>query len=202
MEQQLKDEVKAARLEMQEQTLQSVGQELHDNVGQALSLVKMGLNSGTTESLVESKKLVSVAIQDIRRIAYSLNLNWATECNLNTFVTSQTNQLKALGYQTTFSTEDENLEFHEDQKIVLFRIIQEIIHNIVKHAEAQHVTIEITNKQIVIADDGKGFDPNVVKAGIGLKSIQNRVELIGVKVKIESFPHKGTKIFLEFKKAV
>ena len=88
------------------------------------------------------------------------------------------------------------------QKLTIFRIIQECLNNVIKHAKATFVVICIqpTNQelQVEITDDGVGFSPESVKKGAGLKNITNRVYLINGQLRIESQPGKGCRLYINF----
>jgi signal transduction histidine kinase len=90
----------------------------------------------------------------------------------------------------------------KNHKLTIFRILQETLNNAMKHAKARTVTISFRlknkNAELIIKDDGIGFDPLVAKMGAGLKNIQNRVYLINGTNRIISAPKEGCKIIINF----
>jgi len=101
-----------------------------------------------------------------------------------------------------FTCNIEGSDIDEDLKLNIYRIIQEQMTNIVKHAEASHVTISLEADSdmvtLVITDDGKGFDLSTTKAGIGISNIMNRVESFNGKINIETLPGKGCVMKIEY----
>jgi signal transduction histidine kinase len=95
---------------------------------------------------------------------------------------------------------DEN-SLSENQKLALFRIVQEALNNIVKHANATHTTIELFHGEkkmrMTINDDGKGFDPFTAKKGAGLNNIRNRVYLLNGNLTVNTQPGKGCTLIVE-----
>ncbi len=190
------EETMQAQLEMQEKTLEYVGRELHDNIGQILSLIKLNLNNPEPDQLSESKSLVSKAIKDLRALSHRMNLNWATDINLHDFIESECAKLQNLG---NFNVSYENkglLTIHNtEDKVVLFRIIQECINNILKHAAAKEIKFLVVEDQhLTILDNGKGFDLEYVEKGSGISNLKNRVQLIGAELRINSKIGEGTQI--------
>ena len=105
--------------------------------------------------------------------------------------------VKKMKIRLTISGVDENALLPE-QKINVYRIIQEQLNNILKHAQASSVSIEL-NKQreqirLCVEDDGKGFDPRMRRNGVGISNIMSRAELYNGKVEIDSSPGKGCKL--------
>lgn len=187
------------KLEIQEQTLSHVSQEIHDNIGQALSLVRLQLNS-SPEDLENTDELLGKAITDLRILSHSLNTNHVKEQG---FISSLKNLLHQLEktklYKIHFSFDDFENQMSDEESLILFRIIQEVLNNITKHANATVINIKLatvgSKSEIYIADNGKGFDISTVKAnGLGLKNISERVKIIGGKLHISSNPGKGTEI--------
>jgi signal transduction histidine kinase len=110
---------------------------------------------------------------------------------------------KAAKISTEFNSPDSDVTFNNEKSVIVFRMIQEVLHNILKHAKAKNVTVTLADMpgkiMIEIKDDGKGFDISNLKStetGIGLKSIQQRCELINGNCKIDSKSGFGTSVKL------
>ncbi|MES2374525.1 MAG: ATP-binding protein [Bacteroidota bacterium] len=200
-----------AQMEMQEHTFRIISQEIHDNVGQILSLAKLNLNIITidqkeNESFHRIKDLVTNAISELRDLGRGYYSDKLVEEGLISAIRHQLNQLNKTGlFTTTFKSQIEFLAVEKNKIIFLYRMVQEVLNNIIKHSGANHVNIDIymkdENAYIVIKDNGKGFTKSTsgFKAGIGLSSIQERAAMIGGTADITSIPGLGTTVTLMFK---
>lgn len=195
------------QFETREEALNQIGEELHDHIGQLLSSTKMLL--GITErslqqppdTLFTAQETLGQAIRDIRALSRSLNREWLDQFDLIENLEIEANRINAgqvtkvtLHYSSGALWPDANIQ------IILFRIVQEALQNIIKHAEASEVTIEIeTNSelQIRITDNGKGFDTEAVGvSGAGLLNIRRRAQLIGGAVQFVSSPDQGCQVII------
>jgi signal transduction histidine kinase len=196
-----------SQLEMQEQTFNTISNEIHDNVGQILSLAKVQLNiidqSETLDRslLADAKESVGKAMTDLRDIAKSLNSERIRQYDLSEITEHELQRINRAGLMTVnFKNEGAVKPQQEQKKLILFRMIQESLHNIIKHSKASSVEVcfyyEKEQLKISIADNGKGFDQSQVsrKDGLGLHNILNRAALIGGHATIDSAPSKGTLI--------
>jgi signal transduction histidine kinase len=192
-----------AQLEIQEQTLKHISGEIHDNIGQILSLV--GLQLSTLPTTNEGKRehtteLLNKAIGDLRDLSKSLDTDRITSIGIVEAVTYELQLLEKTGkYKTNIETEGDFEELTADKTIILYRIIQEVINNIIKHAKANTVSIYIGGNKIesfcTIRDNGVGFvSEELNNKGLGLKNITTRASLVGGKATIDSIPNEGTVI--------
>ena len=192
-----------AKLEIQEQTFSTISSEIHDNVLQVLGLARLNLNrmeeDGDVQKIVLIDEQMGNAIADLRNLSHSLstdvirNTGWIKAAQRLLADLEKTGTCKV-----TFLAE-ENLPVLENEKhIILFRMIQEIINNIIKHAKAGHIKFTAGKEpgQIIVAieDDGKGFEPDKVAKGAGLQNLESRSAAIGAKMDIESATGSGTRI--------
>jgi signal transduction histidine kinase len=205
-----KSEVLRTRLEVQEQALHHISSEIEENIGQVLSGAQMKLLalSGKLENREEAEPFAEVAsrmeksIKDLRNLSHlpdstlieKVGLIDALEKEL-TFVAS----IYKLECTFTYSKQIPNLSGEQD--LLLFRIMQEAITNIYKHAAATKVTIHIGYAggilTLHIADNGKGLDLNHYKGkGFGLQHIQDRIKLLKGNLKINTKPGEGTTLVL------
>jgi two-component system, NarL family, sensor kinase len=197
------------QLEIQEQTLKTISEEIHDNIGQALSLAKLKLNTlkyDQPEQLVEkindSRELVSKAIRDLRDLSRSLNTDSIASMGLVRAIEQELDIFRKSGFQTTLYTEGEIRKMEPQKELILFRIVQESLNNIIKHAEAR--TIRITalytgnELDLQVEDDGKGAEANSLDMegnsfrSLGLRNMYNRAGMIGGTFSIHSVPGNGT----------
>ena len=201
-----------SQLEIQEQTLQKISQEIHDNIGQVLSLAKLNLGTvdlsqveSTQTKLETTRNMVSKAIRDLRDLSRSMNSGYVTEMGLLRSIEYEVEMIRKTGiFETQLHVEGKPVKLDGQKELILFRIIQEIINNIIKHAEAKNVTIQVTYLpqlfSITIHDDGKGFDITLLDKGknytfgIGLRNMQNRAQLVGAELTLASIPGNGTTV--------
>jgi signal transduction histidine kinase len=196
-------------METQEQVLENISQDLHDDAGQQLTYINLQVENLKLDS-PELKQLlqplsesVNSLSESIRSISHSLNNQLVTQQDLLKAITAETERLnKNRGTIFSCHISGENImAFDANEKIVIYRIFQEIINNVLKHAKAKKTTITIhTNPfEMTIADNGKGFEVGAVMAqtrSLGLKNLSGRATLIGYRIVIDSTPGKGTAVTL------
>lgn len=211
-------ELLQTQLEIQEQTLKNISQEIHDNVGQVLSLAKLNLNTmdiAKTEQLQgkidDTLSQVSKAINDLRDLSKSFNTDNITAIGLVRAIENELEMIKKTDFlKTEFENTGLKKKLEPQKELILFRIVQEALHNIIKHAGAKIVKVSATYSdkelELQIMDDGKGFDLSPLNKegetgfGLGLRNMQNRAKLIGAEFIMNSNTGKGTlvKIVLPF----
>ena len=196
-----------SQLEMQEHTFNAISNEIHDNVGQILSLAKVQLNimdqsdKLDRELLADAKESVAKAMADLRDIAKSLNSERIQQSGLyeNTRLELQRINRAAL-MNTSITSEGRKRDLSEHNRLILFRMIQEALQNIIKHSKAGQVTVCFDYKTdcliVSLSDNGIGFDSDHLpgKDGLGLKNMAKRATMIGGEVTIKSRPGEGTVI--------
>lgn len=213
MEAQFEQELLQTQLEMQEHTLKTVSQEIHDNVGQILSLAKVNLNILSMEGqqdpkIAEVKELVGKAIQELRAISTGYFADTLVEEGLIAAIKRELKQLEKTGiFSTSFQADTNQLLIDKTRTIFIYRMFQEICNNIIKHAQATEVAVRLLIEQqqihMIISDNGNGFNESdeTFKPGMGLSSIRQRALMIGAKVNIQSSAGQGTTIELIFNEA-
>lgn len=198
------------RLEIQEQTLKHVAREIHDNIGQVLSFIKLNLNTvhllpeaEKKESIHESKTLISKVITDLRDLSKSLGMDHLAHKGLIKTIAEDLNRLRKSGiFLISFNVEGSPYNLHEQHELIIYRIFQESIANIIKHSKAKNIDIRLDYRpelfNLMIVDDGIGFNPNAAlnKSGSGLTNIKNRAKLLGAETTITSTPGNGCSISL------
>ena len=188
--------------EIQQETLAQIGRELHDNIGQLLSLAKLSLNSAKPEKQAEGKEYINDIIREVRALSKTLNLDWAESVTLDEFIRQHLEKIQSTGYcQTSLQSDRSFQELSKDQKLVLIRVIQECLNNAIKHAQPDRIDIRISNdscsRKIEIRDDGTGFDPKQASSRCRMANLKKRMETIGGKFFLASEVGKGTHITLE-----
>ncbi len=196
-----------AQLEIQEQTFKNISQEIHDNIGQVLSLAKLNLNmlppDGASEKIELTEQLIAKALNDLRDLSKSLNAEKIADTGLVHALAQELNILERAtqNIKTSFEFTGGNVFLSREQTIISFRIMQELLQNILKHAKAKHIHLTITagcnETTLLLQDDGIGFDTTSLdetKTGIGLKNIAQRCKFIHANYSLESAPGKGTSV--------
>ncbi|MBL7701449.1 MAG: sensor histidine kinase [Ferruginibacter sp.] len=210
MQAQFKQELLQTQIEIQSQTLQTVSQEIHDNLGQVLSLIKLNLGAiAATETaanqtkLTNTKQLVSKAIGDLRELSQSLYGNKIAELGLVQAIDNELKILQNSGqFKTSLKITGNAFKLNPQKEIVVFRMMQESINNAIKHARAKNIEVglkyEAASFTLSITDDGIGFDPADLKSstqtGMGLKSMKSRARLIGADFSVNSIPGQGATV--------
>jgi len=193
-----------SKLEIQEYTFNEISREIHDNIGQVLSLVRINLNTlkapDETEKINLMDELMGKAITDLRSLDADLirNKGWAEA------VTKLLNDLQKTGKYKTHIHQDEDLPaLGNDKPIILFRMIQEAINNATRHAAADTIYLDAkkeNDKLIVrVRDNGRGFDVSKNSGGIGLQNLKNRAKMIGADLMIKSEKEQGTIVTISIK---
>ncbi|WP_373521862.1 sensor histidine kinase [Aquiflexum sp.] len=187
--------------EIGEDILGHVGRELHDNVGQLLSLAKLNLSSSKVEKVHEGKVLINEIIREVRALSKSLNLDWVDSITLEEFIKKELSKLESTGFcKVAFQKNGQALQLDKEKKLVLIRIIQESLNNAIKHAHPSLIEITVdsdtSKSEITIKDNGKGFDVSKNSEGSGMYNLKNRMTTIGGSLMIRSNIGKGTELKL------
>jgi signal transduction histidine kinase len=197
-------------IEIQEQTFQFISMEIHDNITQVLSLSKLHLNclelnkdAENLDRLTKSKDLISKSLEDLSSLSKSLDSDIIESHGLIHAIQYEIERWKKFTDDKIELELIGNIEFiNHKNELLIFRIIQEALINIIKYAEASCIVIKIERKEnelkISISDNGIGFDLEKVyenkKVGkmSGLKNMRQRAEILGGKLTINSRPGEGS----------
>lgn len=206
----LERKVEQARVAMQDHTYQAVGQDLHDNVGQVLSLIKLNLNmlsddGGGNNVVANLKELVGNVTTDLRDLGSGYYSDRIIDKGLIAALRHQARQVeKTRHFTMVFETDTRELPLEKEKIVALYRMVQESLSNIVQHAHADTIRIVIraqdAQKTISVADNGRGFDqqsPDFAR-GMGLRSMEQRASGIGARVHIQSEQGHGTTVSFIF----
>jgi signal transduction histidine kinase len=198
-------------VEAQELERARLARELHDQTGQALTSILLGLRpleetastEDDREAVASLRELVVSTLQDVRRLAVELRPSALDDFGLATAVERLADNLREHSdLRVDLEAQLGKTRLPADVETALYRIIQESLTNIVKHAEATHISILLTQRDglavAVVEDDGSGFEMKTVRGeGLGLVGMRERVGLIGGKLRIESTPESGTTVRAE-----
>ncbi|MEO6962525.1 MAG: ATP-binding protein [Puia sp.] len=200
-----------SKLEIQEQTFDMISQEIHDNVGQILSLAKVQLGILEQRHTVEGglvsdvKESISQAMTELRDIAKSLSSERLQLLSLSDSIAQEIRRINRSGFiKITAQVEGIERNIPDQQKLIVFRMVQEGFQNIIKHAGASEVKVSIRYQEewihISIFDNGIGFEPEKElnkREGLGLQHILRRAALVGGSANIVSRPGEGTTLEIQ-----
>jgi signal transduction histidine kinase len=200
-------------LEVQEAERRHISRELHDEIGQALTALKVNLQAAQRLSdlralspyLEESISIVERTLHQVRNLSLDLRPSLLDDLGVVAALRWYVDrQAQRAGFEAQFIAEPQEMRLPPDLETTCFRLVQEALTNVVRHARAQRVQVILRHNQagleLVIRDDGVGFDVNAVKdrmpgdRSLGLLGMQERVQLVDGQIKIESDPNRGTEI--------
>lgn len=204
-------EILLAKLEIQHQSLRNVGRELHDHIGQLLSVVTLYLslleedltNTPYQSTIQSSREILDKAIWDIQNLSQSLDSNTFLEFGLRQSLFLELKRIeRAKSYTTDFHIIGEPYSLNEHTETILFRMAQEALINATKHAFCEKLTLTIHYRpnhfDLVITDDGKGFSVEEAleqdrdHSRSGLRELQRRATLLNGTCTVISKPLAGT----------
>ena len=189
----------------QELERQRLARELHDETGQALTSILLGLkqlDGESPEAVAELRELVVATLQDVRRLAVELRPKVLDDFGL---VPALERLTQGFAEHTGISVDLEASALTErlpvEVETAIYRIVQESLTNVVKHAQANSVSVVLTRGdgriKAVIEDDGTGFEPEASSEGIGLVGMRERIELLDGSLTVESSERSGTTVAVE-----
>lgn len=208
-------EILKAQVEMQEHTFLTISQEIHDNVGQLLSLVRLNVSTlassqeeASAQKIQSSKDLLDEAIEELRTLSRRLNSKFTSQQSLASLIGGQLGFIQKTGVlDTEFNLVGEERWIDPEKKLIVFRIAQEAIQNVLRHAGATLLTIQITHLSekmtVSIADNGKGYASPALPLekgtakGTGTQNMHFRAKLVGASLSIQGLPEAGTLVVLE-----
>ncbi len=205
------EELSNAQTEIQEQTLKNIGWELHDNVGQLLSVASMQLSilrSKLPEELKapfnDTNNVVRDSLREVRALSKSLNNDVILNIGIEKSISNELDRLKKMKFASAeLTTHGESIPFkNKKHEIIIFRILQEFFSNAVKYSKAEHIKVIVSyNKKsvnITAIDDGIGFNINTVEKGSGLINMTSRAVLVNAVLTIDSKEGGGVKLSLDY----
>lgn len=215
LQSQHQQELLQTQLEIQEQTLKTISEEIHDNISQLMGLAKLNINNllatlppselGAKAKAEAAKESVSKAINDIRQLARTLHGDKIAETGLEQAIDAQLKVIQSSGsFTTQLIVTGEPYPLEPKQEMVLFRMVQELLNNAVKHSQGKQVHVALNYGTdiftVTVSDDGQGYDTNgsgTKDTGIGFTSLRNRAALINAQVAIDTAVGKGTAVTIQ-----
>ncbi|MEA2468986.1 MAG: two-component system, NarL family, sensor histidine kinase UhpB [Thermoleophilaceae bacterium] len=197
-------------LRAQEEERRRLARDLHDEVNQALTAILLRLEALSqaappelTDELSEVKRLVNQAMNELLQLARQLRPTALDDHGLLPAMASQVRRFAAqTGIKTDLNASGEETRLQPDEEIAVFRIAQEALANVARHAGASQVKVDLRagkeGIELTVRDDGRGFEPEMpVGNGLGLGGMAERARLVGGELTIESQPGAGTQLCLK-----
>ncbi|MEJ8756872.1 sensor histidine kinase [Pontibacter sp. H259] len=201
-----------ATIQAQEDERRRVARDLHDEVGAMLALVKLNVHqltvqAGANGSGTQVKKMLDDVMSSVRHISHDLLPVVLERMGLAHALTALKNGLPAdAGIQLNVTCNQNDKRLEARTELLLYRVVQELLSNTLKHAQATAVTIELllnaTDLQLNYQDNGKGFDHQHLlqqpgnQAGLGLMNLQARLQLLNGTINFDSAPNSGSKAII------
>lgn len=209
-------EVLAATIAAQEAERARVARDLHDDIGQALTSVLLwlrlvGHGDGTSSNpgallagVEELRALVTDALHRTRRLAFDLRPTVLDDVGLAPAITrlaADLSERSAVAIDTIVDSSVEQVVLSSEASTVVYRVVQEALTNVVRHAHATSASVVVTVRsgqlRAVVEDDGVGFDPSATTSSLGVRGMIERAELVGGSLLVDSRAGLGTTIVLE-----
>jgi signal transduction histidine kinase len=204
-------EILSTEVEIQSQTMQHIGREIHDNVGQKLTLASLytqqlayeNKTPEINEKIENIGDIINQSLAELRHLSKSLTDKTIENGNISDLLRQEFAKIEDLKkYKLNLAIDLDKLTLSYKTKSVIVRVTQEFLQNSMKYANCKTLSISATKEgdhlKIILADDGVGFDITTLKdKGIGLVNMKKRIELIGGRYLLESKEGDGTKLTVE-----
>ncbi|MFN8223093.1 MAG: GAF domain-containing sensor histidine kinase [Gaiellales bacterium] len=203
-------DVLARVVETQETERRRLARELHDGTGQALTSILLGLSSVEHAPTVEAAReaasqlrgLVVATLQDVRQLSVELRPKTLDDFGLDPALRRLGQTVReTTGLDVQVETRVGSARLASEVETAIYRIVQESVSNVLRHAAASHISIVATRRDdrisLVVEDDGRGFDTSLPAEGMGLEGMRERVSLLDGTIEIDSAPGHGTTIVVE-----
>jgi two-component system NarL family sensor kinase len=197
-------------IDAEEKERERIARELHDGVGHLLSSAKLNVSAienvsdENTDLVNHSMKIIDEALEETRTISHNLMPSALQELGFAAAIKQLVRKINAAGkIKVELNNEELIPQIEKTKATALYRIIQEVLNNMLKHSQADKIEIDFSNDQnkqvLQITDNGKGFDATTIKdsSGIGWKNIFSRAEMISGNMQVNSVIGKGTTVTVE-----
>lgn len=212
MEHRRQQELMHSRLEVQEQTLKTLSEDLHDNIAPTLGIARMNLLEASMRVETKHKEMIDAASQmmgdailELRTLSHLMNGTFVLKRGLQHSLEKDVEKIKsAKRIKCEMHVTGEPISLGDDKELITYRILQETVNNAIKHGEPSTIDINLTYSpqglSVKVADNGKGFAPEEQNEnkGMGLVNIQERTKLLNGAYEITSTKNQGTivKLFI------
>lgn len=210
MEEKFTQEILNNQLEIQQQTMQHIGREIHDNIGQKLTLAMLYMqkldtennNASTQKKITSISAIINESLRDLRSLSKNLTDTNGMDTDLYELISNECMKVNAAGSCVAeLQSNTHQIKVSQALRNFVLRILQEFLQNSLKHAMCTEIKVQLykypKGLAINVFDNGKGFMSNdETHTGIGLRNMKKRAEIIGADLLIESSPGAGTKMHL------
>lgn len=202
---------RAGRLQLraQEEERKRVARDLHDEVNQALTAIVLRLEAlaqaappELAAELADTKKLAGQAMEELLQLARQLRPTALDDHGVVPAIQDQVRRFQAQhGVEARLDVSGAIDQIGDDQQLVLYRVTQEALNNVARHAGASQVVVTLARHDgrvsLAVTDDGSGFDPGAARGGLGLDGMAERARLVGGELTVRAGPRGGTRVELE-----
>lgn len=204
-------ELRIVEIQAREKVIHQISQDLHDNIGQLLTASHLQIQTIKTDHPEQKEALLPVELylrdaqQQLRLFSKTLNQDFVLQHGLDQALLSEAQRLSALKrFPVVTQIASNGSPFDKEKELMIFRIFQEVIQNVLKHAHPKNLQIQLHSDnnsfELIVTDDGIGFDLNeTLKSnnGSGLRNMEKRAALAAIECIISSNPGKGTTVILK-----
>lgn len=207
LEKEYNEELLRIQLELSERTMQNISEEIHDNIGQSLTVAKLHIHDMTSDNFQERgqtiKEIITRTLMELRNLSRTLNGEFILKEGIRQSVARELEWIQSGGSIQCNLTG--SIPYHcldPTGEIIVFRCIQEALSNAIKHAEAGRIDVDMTHRsgrlRITIADNGIGLprEKNIQK-GLGMENMKKRIALLNGRVDLISAPQEGTTVRID-----
>lgn len=199
-----------SQIEIKEQTLKNISWELHDNIGQLLTLAKIQIQNLEQKNadILEIQNTISKSLEELRSLSKVINSGYVNAIHLTKAIGFELDRIHRINLiEVHYEVIGENLVMDNQKEIIIFRILQEFFSNTLKYAQATSLSVVIdfknTGVHILAKDNGIGFNVmNDTNLGIGLSSMKERGKLIEAKIHLTSEINVGTQLDIHLEKII
>lgn len=201
------NELLSTQVEIQQQTMQDLGREIHDNVGQKLTLASIYAQQlafenkypDVNEKIATIGSIINASLSELRSLSRTLTSDYIQRTELTELIETECERVNALGKcKVKYQLAQVKIPLDDTRKKIVLRIVQEFLQNSLKHAQCNNITVFLQYAEgklkITARDDGAGFDPEEEFSGIGLENMRKRADIIGAQFSLTSRLKEGTEI--------
>lgn len=197
-------EIAETQIEIREETLRNISWELHDNIGQLLTLAKIQLQNATPDNIGEVSETITKSLSELRLLSKLINPEAIKNIELKEAIRLEIDRFNRLNFiESDLKITGEEQKIDEKSSIIIFRMLQEFFSNTIKHSKASNLDVQLIYSEdslrITAEDNGIGFlIEETTDNGIGLQNIESRAKLIGADVNFQSIVNQGTKLEINY----
>ena len=204
-----KQELLSTQKEIQKETIEHIGREIHDNIGQKLTLASLYTQQLEFENkapqinptIENISNIINESIAELRELSKSLIDNAIDTNTLSQLIEKECEKIKLLNKcYISYKTNALSADLKYQEKSILIRIVQEFINNSIKHSKCHNIFVSLMHEQNTIVlsleDDGIGFNPKTISAGQGIANMKKRAAIIEAKMEFQSAENNGTQLLI------